>query len=219
MVISRHRYAKAISMLCLSLMTQLAQAQTRPDWDLSVEAMASPAGSKPGFFFSGQVSGIRQSGIAIRASTDLLVVGPAHLRYTAQLMPAIVLSHVEQYELLESPGRSIYVLTGTGSTYGIGLSPIGLQVAIDLASRVRAQFGAGAGFAVFTQHIPSAAGARRNFSAEWDAALQVAAGRERWIQLGLRWKHISNGFTAYENPGVDNRMIVVGYSTRIGRRR
>ena len=219
MVISLQRCAKATLLLCLSFVTQRADCQTRPDWDLSVEAMGSPTASKPGFFFGGQVSGTRQSGIAIRASTDLIAVGPVHLRYSAQLMPAIVLSHVEQYELLETPGRSVYVLSGTGNTYGIGLSPIGLQLAIDLASRVRAQFGAGAGFAVFTQHIPSAGGARRNFSAEWDAALQVAAGRDRWIQLGLRWKHISNGFTAYENPGVDNRMIVVGYSTRIGRRR
>ena len=130
----------------------------------------------------------------------------------------MMLSHIERYELLESPDRSIYVLSGTGSASGIGLSPIGLQLAIDLTSRVRAQFGTATSIAVFTQHVPSAGGARRNFSAEWDAAVQVAAGRDRWIQLGLRWKHISNGFTAYENPGVDNRMIVVGYSTRIGRR-
>ncbi len=180
--------------------------------------MGSPTGSEPGVFFGGQVSGVRQSGIAIRASTDLVAVGPVHLRYTAQLLPLMMLSHIERYELLESPDRSIYVLSGTGSASGIGLSPIGLQLAIDLASRARVQVGAATGIAVFTQHIPSAGGARRNFSAEWDAAVQVAAGRDRWIQLGLRWKHISNGFTAFENPGVDNRMIVVGYSTRIGRR-
>lgn len=180
--------------------------------------MGSPTGSEPGVFFGGQVSGVRQSGIAIRASTDLVAVGPVHLRYTAQLLPLMMLSHIERYELLESPDRSIYVLSGTGSASGIGLSPIGLQLAIDLASRVRVQVGAATGISVFTQHIPSAGGARRNFSAEWDAAVQVAAGRDRWIQLGLRWKHISNGFTAFENPGVDNRMIVVGYSTRIGRR-
>jgi Lipid A 3-O-deacylase (PagL) len=219
MVIAMRLRALSTLVFGLTFAPQRVGAQTRANWDLSVEAMGSPTRSRPGFFFGGQVRGVGQSGIAIRASTDLVKVGPMHLRYTAQLLPMTILSHVERYELLESPDRSIYVLSGTANAYGVGLSPIGLQLAIDLASRVRAQFGTAAGLAVFTQHIPSAGGARRNFSAEWDATLQVAAGRDRWVQLGVRWKHISNGFTGYENPGVDNRMIVVGYSTRVGGRR
>jgi Lipid A 3-O-deacylase (PagL) len=209
--------AKVFLSLCVT--PYISAAQTRANWDLSVDVMGSPAGSKPGFFFGGQVSGMRQSGLAVRAGTDLVAGGPVHLRYTAQLMPAIILSRVEQYQLLEIPGRSVYVLSGSGRTYGVGLSPIGLQLAIDATPRVRLQFGAAAGVSVFTKHIPTAGGARRNFSAEWDAAIRIAAGRDRWIQAGLRWMHISNGFTAFENLGVDNRMIVIGYTTRIGRRR
>lgn len=219
MVIATTFRAFAAAMLGLCVAPQLVPAQARSNWDLSVEAMASPTGSKPGFFFGGQVSGVRQTTLAMRASTDLIAVGPVHVRYTAQLLPVMVLSHVERYELLESADRTIYVLSGSGNVYGVGASPIGLQLAVDLGSRVQAQVGTAVGIAVFTQHVPSAGGARRNFSAEWDGALQVAAGRDRWIQLGVRWKHISNGFTAYENPGVDNRMIVVGYSVRVGRQR
>jgi hypothetical protein len=39
------------------------------------------------------------------------------------------------------------------------------------------------------------------------------------VQLGIRWKHLSNGFTAYENPGIDNRMVFAGMSTRVHARR
>ena len=218
MVMATQVCAAASLILGLCATPQLSAAQTRANWDLSVDAMGSPAGSKPGFFFGGQVSGVRQSGVAVRASTDLVAAGPVHLRYTAQILPAMILSHVEQYELLESPGRTVYVLSGTGRTYGVGLSPIGLQLAIDAAPRIRLQLGAAAGVVVFAKHIPTAGGAQRSFSAEWDAALRIAAGRDRWIQAGVRWMHISNGFTAFENPGVDNRMITVGYSTRIAHR-
>jgi hypothetical protein len=110
------------------------------------------------------------------------------------------------------------VVNGKTSAYGIGLVPIGLDLAVDVARRVRFQVGAGAGIYRFSQHIPLAAGRQRNFSAEWDGTLMFDTGRNRWLQLGVRWKHLSNGFTAYENPGIDNRMVFAGLSFRLATR-
>ncbi|HYW50595.1 MAG TPA: acyloxyacyl hydrolase, partial [Gemmatimonadaceae bacterium] len=66
-----------------------------------------------------------------------------------------------------------------------------------------------------SQHVPTAAGRQRNFTAEGDAMVLVNAGHDRWLQFGVRLKHISNGLTAYENPGVDNRMLFGGISWRV----
>ena len=213
------RYAFLAAVSALGIAPCTSDAQTRPTWDVGLQVMSTTSGSTPDLFFGGQAIGIRQRALGIKASTDLLRAGPLHLRYSAQLLPAVFLTGVEHYRSLAFGDQPVYVIGGTGAAYGVGFSPIGLDAAVDLGHRVRAQVGAAAGILRFSQHIPTAAGNRTNFSAEWESMLLFNAGADRWLHLGLRWKHISNGFTAFENPGFDNRMIVAGFSTRIGRTR
>ncbi len=207
---------RTVAILTALFLAQRSDAQGLGTWDLGSEIMISPRSSSPNAVFGGQTSGISQSALALRASTDLVRVGRVHLRYSAQLLPVVLLSNVEKYERLALRDAStLYVLQGTTRSFGVGIVPIGLDLVVDLSQRARLRFGAGAGIAAFSQHVPVAGGRRRNFSAEWDAAFQVNAGRDRWVTLGARWKHISNGLTAYENPGVDNRMLFAGMSWRI----
>ncbi len=203
---------------CLALASPAA-AQTIGAWDVAPQFMTTLAASTPNSVFGGQATGITQTAFAIRASTDLLHARRVHLRYTAQLLPIVYLRGVERYSELPATGSRLYVVNGKTSAYGVGLVPIGLDLAVDVARRVRFQLGAGAGLYRFSQHIPLAAGRQRNFSAEWDGTLMFDTGRDRWLQLGMRWKHLSNGFTAYENPGIDNRMLFAGMSVRVGARR
>ena len=200
------------------LFASRAAAQTSGVWDVAPQVMTTLAGSTPNSVFGGQATGITHSAIAIRASTDLLSTGRLHLRYSAQLLPIVYLRGVERYTELPATGSRLYVVGGNTSAYGVGLVPIGLDLAVDVARRVRFQVGAGAGIYRFSQHIPLAAGRQRNFSAEWDGTLMFDTGRNRWLQLGMRWKHLSNGFTAYENPGIDNRMVFAGLSFRLAAR-
>lgn len=211
---------RGVVMACGGLaLASTAAAQTTGAWDIGAQLMTTLAGSRPNSVFGGQASGIAQSALSIRASTDLLSSGRVHLRYSAQLLPLISLRGVERYSELPATGSRLYVVNGKTSAYGVGLVPIGLDVAVDVARRVRFQVGAGAGVYRFSQHIPLAAGRQRNFSAEWDGTVMFDTGRDRWLQLGVRWKHLSNGFTAYENPGIDNRMLVAGMSFRVGAQR
>ena len=208
----------AMGMACAAL-ASTSPAQTIGAWDIAPQVMTTLAGSTPNSVFGGQATGIVQSALAVRASTDLLRAGRVHLRYTAQLLPIVYLRGVEQYRELPAAGSRLYVVSGKTTAYGIGLVPMGLDLAVEVTRRVRVQVGLGAGIYRFSQHVPLAAGRQRNFSAEWDGTLMFDTGRNRWLQLGVRWKHLSNGFTAYENPGIDNRMLFAGLSFRIGARR
>lgn len=190
-------------------------AQTIGSWDLGVQVMQSAGSSAPDIFFGGQTSGVTQSAVALRATTDLLRLGRVRLRYSAQLLPIIRLGGVERYEELRTAETTTYVLGGSTNAYGFGLVPIGLDVAADVSSRVRLQLGVGAGIARFSTHVPVAGSRNRAFSAEMDGAVLINAGRDRWVHVGLRMKHISNGLTAWENPGVDNRMLFAGMSWRV----
>lgn len=192
-----------------------AAAQPSRTWDIGTQVMYSPDASAPGLFFGGQAPGIRQSALAIRATTDLLRLGPIRLRYSAQLLPVIRLTNVERYAIIEADDSRLYVLGGRTTAYGIGLVPVGLDLGVPLGKRVRFQVGAGAGITRFSQHVPVAGSRQRNFTAEGDASFLIDAGGSRSLQLGMRWKHISNGLTAYENPGIDNRLLFAGMSWRL----
>ena len=205
---------------CASLaLASAAAAQTVGAWDIAPQLMTTLAGSTPNSVFGGQATGVTQSALSIRASTDLLNAGRVHLRYAAQLLPIVYLRGVEQYSELPATGSRLYVVNGKTSAVGVGLVPVGLDLAVDVTRRVRFQIGVGAGVYRFSQHIPLAAGRQRNFSAEWDGTLMLDTGHDRWLQFGMRWKHLSNGFTAYENPGIDNRMLFAGMSFRVGAHR
>jgi Lipid A 3-O-deacylase (PagL) len=199
----------------LALLATNADAQSSGSWDLGAQLMHSPSTSTPNSFFGALTPGVSQSALAIRASTDLLRLGRIRLRYSAQLLPLLTLNGVERYERIKANESTLYVLSGQTRAYGIGIVPIGLDISADITPRVRVQAGAGAGVTRFNQHVPVAGGRQRNFTAEWDGAILVNAGRDRWVQLGMRWKHISNGVTAWENPGVDNRMLFAGMSWRV----
>jgi len=210
-VVSRLTYAAAVALVAVSR----AQAQDSGIWEISAQAMQSVGASTSVTVFDARAAGVTQSAIALRASTNLLRLGPASLRYTAQLLPVIRLGGVDRYTPLQNGAVTTYVLDGTREVYGVGVVPLGLELATRVGRRVKLQAGAGIGMAGFTQHVPYAASRQRNFIAEWDGALHLHAGGDRWVQLGARWRHISNGNTAWENPGIDNRMLFAGVSWRV----
>lgn len=194
------------------IMSEPVHAQRNGTWEISAQGMATPSPSAPNTAFGGQTEGVRQQAFAVRATTDLLRVGNVRLRYSAQVLPWMRLGQVEQYAQLRGDFSTTYIVTGTTHATGFGIVPIGLDLAVTLVPRVRLQGGAGVGITRFSQHVPVAGGRQRNFSAEWDGQFAYELTRDSWLQFGVRWKHISNGLTAWENPGIDNRMLFAGIS-------
>lgn len=207
--------ARRLSVAAALLCATAVHAQSIGTWEIAVHGMSTTSPSIKDGFFGGQAAGVSQVALGLRASTDLVRLGRVRVRYSAQLIPLMRVSHVERYERLTSSAVTTYVLTGTTNAYGAGFTPLGLDLGIDLGHHLRIQGGAAAGVSRFTQHIPLAAGRQRNFSAEWDAMAMYDIGHGRSVQLGLRWKHLSNGYTAYENPGIDNRLLFGGMSWRV----
>ncbi|HUN87418.1 MAG TPA: acyloxyacyl hydrolase [Terriglobales bacterium] len=51
----------------------------------------------------------------------------------------------------------------------------------------------------------------RLFAFSFDGGVEIFQGRHSFV-LGYRHHHISNGYTATYNPGIDSQMISVGFS-------
>lgn len=209
-MVTRLILARVASLLLLT--GTVLRAQTAATWELGAEIMQRLSESRPNSVFGGQAVDIGESALSIRASTSLLRVGPVRLRYAAQLLPAIRMSGVETYEIVSRAVSNVYVITGRAPVYGIGIVPLGLDLDTPLGKRVHLGVGAGVGIAGFTRHVPVAASRQRAFTAEWGTRLRVELDAKRALVLGFRWKHTSNGLTAWENPGVDSRMFSAGLS-------
>lgn len=199
----------------LEAQTPASTAPSQSGWEFGLQVATAPA-SRNGGWFGGQAAGATQSSLTLLATRDLVRVGPVALRWVAQLDPLVRLGDVEAYTAIPGSFGPIYVLGGTTTAWGVVLVPLAIAGEVAPASRVRLNASTGVGVAAFSRNVPTAAGRQRNFIAQVEASALVRIGRAQWLEGGLRWRHVSNGYTGWENPGVDSRLVFLG--VRIGGR-
>jgi hypothetical protein len=102
--------------------------------------------------------------------------------------------------------------------YGVGAAPLGLRLETRLGSRVRVYGAAAAGLVYFSRNVPVRDARRLNATAEWGGGAVVGAASGVAAQLGFKYHHLSNAYTAARNPGVDGRVFYAGVLWRVGAR-
>jgi hypothetical protein len=108
--------------------------------------------------------------------------------------------------------------TRCGPVYGVGAAPLGLRLETRLGSRVRVYGAAAAGLVYFSRNVPVRDARRLNATAEWGGGAVVGAASGVAAQLGFKYHHLSNAYTAARNPGVDGRVFYAGVLWRVGAR-
>jgi len=109
--------------------------------------------------------------------------------------------------------------TNRGSVAGFGVSPVGLQASVPLSGHVELYGAGAAGVIWFTDAIPVREARRSNGTLEWGGGLSVHVRPQRSVQVGYKFHHISNLYTAQANPGVDANVFYVSlrYAVRLPR--
>ena len=159
--------------------------------------------------------------VGVHLATPVLWVGPATLSYAPNLVPLVVVSDNPRSRTV--PGvdgsPSATVVTGRGAVVGAGFSPLGLQLALRPARKVGV-FAAGAiGGLWFTRPVPAPDTRRFNYSFEWGGGVDVRLDERRAVQLGYKFHHLSNLYTAPANPGLDANVFYAGFSWSLRRTR
>jgi opacity protein-like surface antigen len=69
-----------------------------------------------------------------------------------------------------------------------------------------------AGVLFFTDQVPVADSSKFNFTLGVGAGVQIWYRENQSISLGYKYHHISNGYTAHRNPGLDSNLFYVGWA-------
>jgi lipid A 3-O-deacylase PagL len=133
------------------------------------------------------------------------------IRFIPTLVPAIVATANREYETVSYNGGGTGILPYKKTAFGAGLLPIAAEAAVHLSDRAGIVVGGGGGAAYFDRRIPDPDETRFNFLADGHTGVYVHSGLGT-VTLGFRLQHISNGDTGRVNPGMDTRMLYIGFT-------
>ena len=122
-------------------------------------------------------------------------------KYKVSLIPFAII-HGDQATLQFRPERTVYAG---------GAEPIGLQMNFRNHRKIQPFMNATGGFLYFTRQVPVTDSSQYNFTFSFGGGVEIFYNRRSLI-LGYSYHHISNGYTAKYNPGLDSHKLSIGLS-------
>jgi hypothetical protein len=98
------------------------------------------------------------------------------------------------------------------TTYGAGLTPLGLQLDFANRSRVHPFVHVNGGGLIFSKSVPLPDAGRFAFVGEAGTGVRIFTSERRAVSLGLRFHHISNGDRTGSNRGLNQFVSYAGFS-------
>jgi hypothetical protein len=130
--------------------------------------------------------------------------------WTIDAVPLSILSN-DRFTVVTS-GTGFTITKTRKSVYGWGAAPVGLKFNFRRNRRVQPFGQATGGFLYFNEQVPVASAARFNFTFDFSGGVQIVNSNRHSFTIGYKYQHISNGYRATYNPGVDLQMVFVGFS-------
>ena len=148
---------------------------------------------------------------ALRYGFRWRVIKRATLRYTTEVVPVAFLSepYVDGVPTLITPVPS---QTHREYVYGVGASPIGLQMNFRSGRRFQPVLDSNGGFLYFSRRVLSPEASQFNFTVHVGLGLAVFTDPRHAISVGYRYHHMSNANITTRNPGTDSHMLDVRFS-------
>jgi hypothetical protein len=158
----------------------------------------------------GKTPDARFGNIGLRYGRVLAASKTVAFEWTIDAVPLAILSN-NRFSAVPSGSGFIFAQTRK-SVYAWGAAPIGLKFNFRRNRRVQPFGQATGGFLYFSEQVPIAGAARFNFTFDFSGGVQIVNSNRRAFTVGYKYQHISNGYRATFNPGVDVQMIYAGFS-------
>jgi hypothetical protein len=203
---------------CLALAPAGVSAQDRqkdappPSRRWEITPYVGAAINSPRTHFIGVTPDRNHLFLGIHASVPVVRTPHWTFHYAPEIVPLILISGNPRAEdVVDENGRKP-VPGDPGPVVGFGASPIGLEAQRHLSPHVRV-FTAGAmGLAWFTRSVPVPSARRFNYTFEVGAGIQWQRTPRTALRFGYKLHHLSNNYSAAENPGLDGHVFLVGVS-------
>jgi hypothetical protein len=135
-----------------------------------------------------------------------------NVRWVSEIMPVELLAEPFIKGTNIQTLRSIAPFSETKTTFGLGAKPVGADV-IFLPERHWQPFtGVHAGASYFTRNVLGFRAAQFNFMLDGRAGVRFRLHGGKFLSVAYMFQHMSNAYTALENPGVDSHMVHVAYA-------
>ncbi|MGA2276685.1 MAG: acyloxyacyl hydrolase [Terracidiphilus sp.] len=95
---------------------------------------------------------------------------------------------------------------------GEAISPVGFQWNFMPRHKLQPFFIGHGGYMYSTQPIPISTAGSFNFTFDFGAGVELYRSKTRSVRAEYRIHHISNHWTAHDNPGIDNGLFQLTYS-------
>jgi hypothetical protein len=99
-----------------------------------------------------------------------------------------------------------------GSSYGVGVTPLGLQLDFANRSRVKPFIHLNGGLLVFNKPVPLPDAGKLALIGETGAGVRVFTSERRALSFGVRFHHLSNGDRSGSNRGYNQFIFYAGFS-------
>ena len=135
----------------------------------------------------------------------------ASVGYAPEVVPLLIITNNPKYRTVTAPGGFRFTVEdGRGPVAGFAISPIGLEARLRFGDRWRVYAASAAGAVWFTREVPVADSRVFNYTFEIGGGV-LWQGRERTaLRLGYKFHHLSNGYTSWQNPGIDGAVFLAG---------
>ena len=158
--------------------------------------------------------------LGVRGSTEVLRWGSFSLAFAPEIVPVIVITNNPTYHTVTvirgGVARETQVEDGSAPVLGIGFAPLGTEALLRVGSRVQGFAAIAVGVAWFTREVPVANSKAYNYTAELGGGVLWEYRPGRRLRFGYMFHHLSNAWSAVENPGLDGDVFYLGWERLVG---
>jgi Lipid A 3-O-deacylase (PagL) len=134
------------------------------------------------------------------------------LQYTLDAIPmALAVGNIESSTTVTTPAGPVTTFT-RDTAYGVGVTPLGLQLDFANGSRVKPFIHVNGGLLVFNESVPLPDAGKLALVGEAGGGVRVFTSERRALSFGVRFHHISNGDRSGSNRGLNQFVIYAGFS-------
>jgi len=185
------------------------------------QPQAAPSRHELGVFGELPLANAQWKGVTSDRHFFLFGLSYSYLLVHRRVCNVLWVSEIMPVELLAEPFikgthiqtlRSVAPFTETKTTFGLGTNPVGADVIFLPERRWQPFTGVHAGASYFTRNVLGFRAAQFNFMIDGRAGVRFPLHGGKALSVAYMFQHMSNAYTALENPGVDSHMVHVAYA-------